>query len=214
MADAGRQRRIAERIRESVANTLERKVKDPRLGFVTVTDVRVTGDLQHATIFYTAMGDEQEQKKSARALQSAKGLIRSEVGAALGLRLTPTIAFQQDALPEAAASIEDALRAALARDAQIAAEAKGKEYAGGESPYAMDVEEVADEDEEAAEDEEAVEDEEAAEEDLAEDGLDEEESDDEDEDVADADEEADEVLVDAEVLEEIVEEDEDAEGRS
>ena len=78
MADQGRQRRIAERIRESVASTLERKVKDPRLGFVTVTDVRITGDLQHATVFYTVMGDEEEQKKTRRALESSKGLIRSE----------------------------------------------------------------------------------------------------------------------------------------
>lgn len=138
MADEGRQRRVAERIRESVASTLERKVKDPRLGFVTITDVRVTGDLQHATIFYTAMGDEDAQKKSRRALESAKGLVRSEVGAALGIRLTPTIAFQADALPEEAASIEDALRNALQRDAEIAAAAEGKEYAGGATPYVED----------------------------------------------------------------------------
>lgn len=152
MADEGRQRRVAERIRESVASTLERKVKDPRLGFVTITDVRVTGDLQHATIFYTAMGDEDAQKKSRRALESAKGLIRSEVGAALGIRLTPTIAFQQDALPEEAASIEDALRTALRRDAEIAAAAEGKEYAGGSSPYVED-EEHEDDADDVAEDE-------------------------------------------------------------
>ena len=130
MADQGRQRRIAERIRESVASTLERKVKDRRLGFVTVTDVRVTGDLQHATVFYTVMGDEEEQKKTRRALESSKGLIRSEVGAALGIRLTPTITFQADALPEAAASIEEALRAARENDAKIAAAAQGQSFAG------------------------------------------------------------------------------------
>ncbi len=135
MADEGRQRRIAERIRETVASTLERKVKDPRLGFVTITDVRVTGDLQNATIFYTVMGDEDERKKTRRALESAKGLVRSEVGAALGIRLTPTLKFQLDALPEAAASIEDALRAARENDARIAAEAEGADYAGDASPY-------------------------------------------------------------------------------
>ena len=171
MADEGRQRRVAERIRESVARTLERKVKDPRLGFVTITDVRVTGDLQHATIFYTAMGDEDAQKKSRRALESAKGLIRSEVGAALGLRLTPTIAFQQDALPEEAASIEDALRNALQRDAEIAAAAEGKEYAGDASPYAEDAEyDDEDEDADAHEDEEYEDDaDDVAEDELAED---------------------------------------------
>ncbi len=140
MADAGRQRRVAERIREIVATTLERKVKDPRLGFVTITDVRVTGDLQHATIYYTAMGDEAAQRKSKRALESAKGLIRSEVGAGLGMRLTPTISFEQDSLPESAATIEDALRSARERDAQIAASSAGKQYAGDASPYITDAE--------------------------------------------------------------------------
>ena len=146
MADQGRQRRIAERIRESVASTLERKVKDPRLGFVTVTDVRITGDLQHATVFYTVMGDEEEQKKTRRALESSKGLIRSEVGAALGIRLTPTITFQADALPEAAASIEEALRAARENDAKIAAAARGQSFAGDASPYVVDEEAVEEDD--------------------------------------------------------------------
>lgn len=135
MADEGRQRRVAERIRVSVTDTLTRKVKDPRLGFLTITDVRVTGDLQHATVYYTVLGDEKEQRKTLRALESSKGLVRSEVGQALGLRLTPTITFQLDSLPESAQSIEDALREAKERDAAIAAEAAGKQYAGGESPY-------------------------------------------------------------------------------
>lgn len=138
MADEGRQRRVEERIRESVAHTLERKVKDPRLGFITITDVKITGDLQHATVYYTVMGDEKQQKQTRRALQSAKGLIRSEMGAALGIRLTPTLSFQADSLPESAAAIEETLRAARERDAQIAAAAEGKEYAGGESPYVED----------------------------------------------------------------------------
>lgn len=147
MADEGRQRRVAERIRTTVTATLDRRVKDPRLGFMTVTDVRVTGDLQHATIYYTVLGDEKEQRSTRRALESAKGLIRSEVGAALGLRLTPTIAFQPDSLPEEAASIEDALKEAKARDAAIAAAAQGKQYAGGESPYREEA--TKDQDEEA-----------------------------------------------------------------
>lgn len=138
MADEGRQRRVAERIREIVATTLERKVKDPRLGFVTVTDVRVTGDLQHATVYYTVMGTEEDQKKTRRALQSASGLIRSEVGAGLGLRLTPTLSFEADALPESAASIEDALREARAKDERIAAAAVGKKYSGDADPYVTD----------------------------------------------------------------------------
>lgn len=143
MADEARQRRVAENIKITVARTLERRVKDPRLGFVTVTDVRVTGDLQNATVFYTVLGDEAEWKESRKALESAKGLVRSEVGKALGIRLTPTISFEADHLPEAAASIEDALREARERDAGIAASAQGKSFAGEADPYRRD-----DEDEE------------------------------------------------------------------
>ena len=140
MADEGRQRRIAERIREVVATTLERKVKDPRIGFITITEARVTGDLQHATVYYTVYGDETAQKRTRRALNSAKGLIRSEVGKALGIRLTPTISFEQDSVPEAAASIEDALRSAREKDAKIAEGAQGKEFAGDPAPYITDAE--------------------------------------------------------------------------
>ncbi len=135
MSDSPRQRRVEERIRQSVTNSLERKVKDPRLGFITVTDVKVTGDLQNATVYYTVMGGPDQEKDTRRALQSAKGFIRSEMGQALGMRLTPTLSFRLDSLPESAASIEDALRVALLRDAEIAKSASGKAYAGGESPY-------------------------------------------------------------------------------
>ena len=80
-----RVRKIADRIKVVVAEMLERRVKDPRLGFVTVTDVRVTGDLQHADVFYTVLGDDMARAGSAKALESAKGLIRSEVGKQLGI---------------------------------------------------------------------------------------------------------------------------------
>ena len=91
MADQARRRKVEERIQNTVARLLERRIKDPRIGFITITDCKVTGDLQHATVFYTVFGDEDDRKKTARALNSAKGLIRSEVGKALGIRLTPTI---------------------------------------------------------------------------------------------------------------------------
>ena len=135
MADEGRQRRVAEQIRASVTQTLSRRVKDHRLGFVTITDVRVTGDLQHATVYYTVMGDDKEKRATQRALESAKGLVRSEVGKALGLRLTPSITFELDSLPQSAASIEDALREAKSRDAAIRKSAEGKSFAGDEDPY-------------------------------------------------------------------------------
>ncbi|KGF01908.1 30S ribosome-binding factor RbfA [Actinomyces sp. S4-C9] len=135
MADINRQRKVEDRIQQTVARLLERRIKDPRLGFVTVTDVRVTGDLQHATIFYTVLGSADEAVKSAKALESAKGLIRSEVGKALGIRLTPTIDFQADSLPQAAADIEEALLKARKADEELARTAKNAKYAGEEDPY-------------------------------------------------------------------------------
>jgi ribosome-binding factor A len=95
-------------------------VKDPRLGFVTLTDVRVTGDLQQASIFYTVLGDEEAQASTAAALNSAKGLLRSEVGAALGLRITPSITFIADGLAESAAEMNDLLSQMKAADAELA----------------------------------------------------------------------------------------------
>ena len=130
-----RANRVAERIHEIVASLVTNRLKDPRLELVTVTDVRVTGDLQHATVFYTAYGDERRLRDAGRALNAAKGNIRSHVGRQLGLRLTPTIEFTADALPETARSLEDALAAARHRDAEIAKTAEGALPAGDADPY-------------------------------------------------------------------------------
>jgi ribosome-binding factor A len=135
MADTARARKLADRIHEIVAEALEKRIKDPRLGFITVTDTRVTGDLQHATVFYTVLGDAEERVASAAALESAKGVLRSEVGRRTGVRLTPTLEFIADAVPENAAHIEDLLRVAAARDADVAALAAGASYAGDSDPY-------------------------------------------------------------------------------
>lgn len=135
MADPARARKLADRIQEIVARMLESRVKDPRLGFVTVTEARVTGDLQHATIFYTVYGTEEDRASTAAALASAKGLIRSEVGKQTGLRLTPTLEFILDAVPETAAALEDRLREAAARDAAVAEMAQNATYAGDPDPY-------------------------------------------------------------------------------
>ena len=99
MADRPRARKIADRIQQVVAQMLDTRVKDPRLGFVTVTDVRVTGDLQHADIFYTVLGDDDARTASAAAPASAQGSHPGAVGKATGLRLTPTITFHLDAVP-------------------------------------------------------------------------------------------------------------------
>jgi ribosome-binding factor A len=135
MADPARARKIADRTKVVVAEFLEHRVKDERLGFVTITDVRVTGDLQHATVFYTSYGSDEERAATAEALESARGKIRSAVGRALGIRLTPSLEFVPDALPEGAAHLEDVLVATRAADAEIARTREGAAYAGDADPY-------------------------------------------------------------------------------
>jgi ribosome-binding factor A len=135
---AGRARKVADRIRVVVAQMLERRVKDQRLGFVTITDVRITGDLQNATVFYTVLGTDQERAASTAALESAKGLIRSEVGRDLGMRHTPTLEFVHDALPDSAAHIDELLARAHAQDQAVARAAAGAVPAGDADPYRHD----------------------------------------------------------------------------
>ena len=130
-----RVRKIADRIKVIVAEMIERRIKDPRLGFVTITDVRVSGDTQQATVFYTVLGADEDLAGTAVALDSAKGLIRSEVGKQLGMRHVPTIDFVADALPENARQIDDLLERVRAADAAAAAAAKAGAYAGDPDPY-------------------------------------------------------------------------------
>ena len=138
MVDHPRARKMADRIKQIVAEMLDTRIKDPRLGFITVTDTRVTGDLQHATVFYTVLGDEEARVGTAAALESAKGVIRSEVGKQIGIRLTPTLEFILDAVPETAAYLEGLLREAAERDAEVHALAAAAEYAGEADPYKHD----------------------------------------------------------------------------
>lgn len=130
-----RVRKVADRIKVIVAEMLERRIKDPRIGFVTVTDVRVTGDTQQATIFYTVFGEQDQLDETAKALESAKGLIRSEVGKQLGMRTVPSLEFVHDALPETARNLDDLLAKARAQDAAVAAQREGASYANDEDPY-------------------------------------------------------------------------------
>ena len=110
---------VADRIKELVANALESRVKDPRLGFVTITDVRVTGDLQQAAVFYTVLGDAAAHESSAAALSSAKGMLRSEVGRALGLRVTPSIEFFLDGMADSASAMNDLIEQMHKADAEL-----------------------------------------------------------------------------------------------
>ncbi len=135
MADPARAAKMADRIKVIVAKTLERGLKDPRLGFVTITDVRVTGDLQHASIFYTVYGTDEERTNSAAALKSATGMLRSEVGKNITARLTPSLEFIADAVPENAKHIEALLAEAANRDSEISGLRGTAKYAGDEDPY-------------------------------------------------------------------------------
>ncbi|TYB43423.1 30S ribosome-binding factor RbfA [Actinomadura chibensis] len=150
MVDAARARKLADRIQQIVAEMLERRIKDPRLGFVTVTDTRITNDLRDATVYYTVYGSDGERAETAAALESAKGVIRSEVGRKTGVRHTPSITFVMDSLMENAAHIDDLLAKARAKDAEVARTAQGASPAGDPNPYR-----VADEDEDESEDDEA-----------------------------------------------------------
>jgi len=135
MADPARAAKMADRIKVIVAKTLERGLKDPRLGFVTITDVKVTGDLQHASIFYTVYGSDEERTDSAAALKSATGMLRSEVGKNITSRLTPSLEFIADAVPENAKHIEALLAEAASRDSEIGGLRSTAKYAGDEDPY-------------------------------------------------------------------------------
>lgn len=135
MADAARARKLADRIKVIVAKRLEKGLKDPRLGFVTITDVQVTGDLQHASIFYTVYGTDEERADSAAALKSATGMLRTEVGKNITARLTPSLEFIADAIPENAQHIEALLAEARHRDSEVSALASGAQYAGDPDPY-------------------------------------------------------------------------------
>jgi ribosome-binding factor A len=133
--DAARARKLADRISQIVAEMLERRIKDPRLGFVTVTEARLTNDLREATVFYTVYGSDQERADTAMALASATGIIRSEVGRQIGLRHTPSLEFVADALPDNAQRIEDLVTQVKHADAELARSRQGAQHAGDPDPY-------------------------------------------------------------------------------
>ncbi|NKX56069.1 30S ribosome-binding factor RbfA [Arthrobacter mobilis] len=135
MADPARAARLAQRIKVVVAQALGKRVKDPRVDSITITDARVTNDLQHATVYYTVYGDDEAQQGARAALEKAKGVLRSEVGRNITARLTPTLEFVPDEVPVNAGQIEELLRKARARDAEVAALAQGAAFAGEADPY-------------------------------------------------------------------------------
>ena len=163
MADKARARKLSDRIKVIVAEMLEQRIKDPRLGFVTITDARVTGDLHDATVYYTVYGSEEEKVGTAAALESAKGVLRSEIGRQTGVRFTPTLTFVADAVPENALAIEDLLTRAAAADAEVHEQAATAAYAGEADPYKKprtdedDLDDLIDDDSDAELDDDALE---------------------------------------------------------
>ena len=105
-----RSNRVAEQMKKEIGDIIGRKIKDPRVGFVTVTDVDVTGDLQQATVYITSLGSERERAETLKALEKASGFIRSEVGSRIRLRRTPEISFEFDASVEYGNKIDQLLR--------------------------------------------------------------------------------------------------------
>ncbi len=135
MSDPAKVRRHAERVRELVASVVRTQIKDPRLGMITITDARITADLREATVFYTVLGDAAAQAGTAAALESAKGLLRSTVGKAMGLRHSPSLAFVHDDVQDHVKEIDELLAAARTADAEVQRLAAGKQYAAGPNPY-------------------------------------------------------------------------------
>jgi ribosome-binding factor A len=139
MADPARAKRLAKRISTIVASAIEYEIKDPRLVGVTITDAKVTGDLHDATLYYTVIGPdlntEPDYAGVAAALDSARGVLRTKVGAGTGVRFTPTLAFIRDTVPDAAHRMEELLARARAADADVARIREGATPAGDAQPY-------------------------------------------------------------------------------
>jgi ribosome-binding factor A len=147
MTDPAKVRRHSERLKELVASVVRTQIKDPRLGMITITDTKLTADLREATIYYTVLGDAAAHAGTAAALESAKGLMRSTVGKALGLRHSPSLTFVLDDVQDHVREIDDLLAQAKMRDAAVQQLAANASYAGDAQPYKID---------EAAEDDAAV----------------------------------------------------------
>ncbi|SFA76931.1 ribosome-binding factor A [Lentibacillus halodurans] len=105
-----RANRVAEQMKKELGELIGQKIKDPRIGFVTVTDVEVTGDLQQAKVFISVLGNEDEKHDTLVGLAKAKGFIRSEIGKRIRLRKTPEITFEFDEAYEYGNRIEEILR--------------------------------------------------------------------------------------------------------
>lgn len=135
MAAHNRAARLAQRIKVILAEGIHKTIKDDRVDNVTITEARVTNDLQQATVYYTVYGDEETVAAAHEAMEENRGLLRREMGRGLNIRLVPTLELIRDTVPETAAQLEKVLREAKARDAELAAQRESATYAGDEDPY-------------------------------------------------------------------------------
>jgi ribosome-binding factor A len=139
MADPSRARRLAKRVSEIVASAIEYEIKDPGLVGVTIVDAKLSGDLHDATLYYTVMGStldaEPDYDGAAAALERAKGVLRSKVGAGTGVRFTPTLSFSRDTVSDSVQKMEELLARARAADADLARVRAGATPAGDADPY-------------------------------------------------------------------------------
>jgi ribosome-binding factor A len=111
-----RSERVGEEFREILAEEIP-KLKDPRVGFVTVTGVHVTPDLRRAMVYYTVLGEESERKATAAGLRSAAGHLRQVLGHEVRLKFLPELLFEQDDTPQRAERVDELLRKIKEEDA-------------------------------------------------------------------------------------------------
>ncbi|GAB6935720.1 hypothetical protein JCM14720_16410 [Calditerricola yamamurae] len=126
--------RLAERIKEELSDILQRELKDPRLGFVSITDVELTRDLQVAKVYVSVLGSEEEKAKSLETLQRAKGFLRTEIGRRIQMRHVPDLLFKFDTSIEHGARVHELLlelerKGELGQDGEGAGEAEKEERA-------------------------------------------------------------------------------------
>jgi ribosome-binding factor A len=109
MTESSRLKRVSEEFREILAEEIPR-LKDPRVGFVTVTGVRVTADLRRAVVYYTVLGEESERRATAAGLRSASGHLRQVLGDQVRIKFLPELAFEEDEAPARADRVDELLR--------------------------------------------------------------------------------------------------------
>lgn len=110
MSSELRRQRVGDQVRAELANLLASEVKDPRVGFVTVTEVRMSRDLRHARVYVSVLGDDEEETRSLEAIDRMGGWLRSQIGNRIRLRHVPELDFVADRTLKASARIEELLR--------------------------------------------------------------------------------------------------------